>query len=109
MNIAEIGIVCSGLALVREGNEKFIADIGDIIRHNLKHATGIDLILLTKGSYYMRNFKYTTDLYTLVHAEAMSKFNQKKLDPEHVKALSMLFESHKIITDSPFVQARVQR
>ena len=81
MDIAEIGIVCSGLALVREGNEKFIADIGDIIRHNLKHATGIDLILLTKGTYYMRNFKYTTDLYTLVHAEAMSKFNQKKLDP----------------------------
>ena len=109
MNVAEASVVCSGLALVREQNEKFIADLGDIIRHNLKHATGIDLILLTKGAFYMRKFKHTSDLYTLVHAEAMSKFNQKRLEPEQVKALSLLFESHKVITDSPFVQARVLR
>ena len=35
MNIQEASTVCSGLALVRVENQKFIADVGDIIRHNL--------------------------------------------------------------------------
>lgn len=38
MNIDEAAIVCSGLALVRIENEKFIADLGDIVRHKINHA-----------------------------------------------------------------------
>ena len=64
MNISEVSSICSGLALVRVEKQKFIADVGDIIRHNLKDATGVDLILLTKGALYMRKFKYTKDIYS---------------------------------------------
>ena len=94
MNAQEVSVVCSGLALVRVENQKFIADIGDIIRHTIKDASGMDLILLTKGAFYMRNFKYTKDIYSVVHAQAMSKFNLRELDPEEVKALSVLFSAH---------------
>ena len=94
MNIYEVSIICSGLALVRVENQKFIADVGDIIRHTLKDATGMDLILLTKGALYMRNFKFTKDIYSEVHAQALSKFRLKQLDPEEVKALTILYESH---------------
>ena len=84
MNIQEASTVCSGLALVRIESQKFIGDIGDIIRHNLKDANGVDLILLTKGAFYMRKFKYTKDIYSMVHAEAMSKYNLRELEPEQV-------------------------
>ena len=38
MNIDEAAIVCSGLALVRIENEKFISDLGDIIRQKINEA-----------------------------------------------------------------------
>ena len=94
MNIAEASIITSGLALVRVENQSFIADVGDIIRHTIKEASGMDLILLTKGAFYMRNFKHTKDIYSLVHAQAMTKFNLKELDPEIVKALTVLYSAH---------------
>ena len=56
MNIQEAAVVSSGLALVKVENKKFIGDLGDIIKHNIQDATGMDLILLTKGAFYMRNF-----------------------------------------------------
>jgi len=73
MNIDEAAIVCSGLALVRLENEKFISDLGDIIRHKINDAEGTDFILLAKGTHYMRNFKHTKDVYALVHARAIAK------------------------------------
>ena len=68
MNIQEAAVVSSGLALVKAENQKFIADVGDIIKHNIADANGMDLILLTKGSFYMRKFKFTKDVYNQVHA-----------------------------------------
>lgn len=56
MNIHEASIISSGLALLSIKSEKFVADLGDIIKKNLKEATAQDLILLTKASFYMRNF-----------------------------------------------------
>ena len=38
MNIDEAAIVCSGLALVRVDNEKFVSDLGDIVRHKINDA-----------------------------------------------------------------------
>lgn len=38
MNIDEAAIVCSGLALVKIENEKFIADLGDLIRFKINDA-----------------------------------------------------------------------
>ena len=68
-------MLVSGLAVARVSNDKFIADLGDLVRHNIKEASGIDLIMLAKGSHYMRGFQHTTDVYATVHAAAMSKFN----------------------------------
>ena len=56
MNIGEASLISSGLALIRVENEKFIADLSDIIKNSVKEASNMDLILLTKGSFYMRKF-----------------------------------------------------
>lgn len=109
MNVDEAAIVCSGLALCRIENEKFIADLGDIIRHKINFAQGTDFILLAKGTHYMRNFKFTKDVYALVHARAITKFSERQLDPDVITALETIYSAHQIMTDSPFVRARPQR
>lgn len=109
MNITEAAVISNGLALVRVENLKFVSDIGDIIKHNIAQADPMDLIFLTKGAFFMRNFKHTRDVYSTVHAQAMTMLKLKKLQPEHVHALSSLFEGHEIITDSPFVSPKIER
>ena len=109
MNIDEAAIVCSGLALVKLENEKFISDLGDIIRHKINDAEGTDFILLAKGSHYMRNFKHTKDVYALVHARAMTKLGQRELEPEVIQGLENLYSQQKILSDSPFIKVRPQR
>ena len=84
MNITEAAVISSGLALVRVQNEKFIADIGDVIKHNISEAGPLDLIFLTKGAFYMRDFKHTADVYSVVHARALSLYNLRQLDPSHI-------------------------
>lgn len=109
MNITEAAVISSGLALVRVQNLKFIADIGDVIKHNIGEAGPMDLIFLVKGAFYMRDFKHSTDVYATVHARALTLYNLRKLEPVHIETLSALFNSHQIITDSPFVSTRVER
>ena len=109
MNITEAAVISSGLALVRVENLKFVSDIGDIIKHNIAEAGPMDLIFLVKGAFYLRNFKHTKDVYATVHARAMTLFKLQKLEPAHIQALTALFESHEILTDSPFISARVER
>ena len=109
MNISEAAVISSGLALVRVENLKFVSDIGDIIKHNIADADPMDLIFLVKGAFYLRNFKYTKDVYAAVHAQAMTMYKLRKLEPAHIQALSALFESHEIVSDSPFVSAKIVR
>ena len=75
MNITEAAVISSGLALVKVENLKFISDIGDVIKHNINDADPMDLIFLTKGAFYMRNFKHSIDVYSKVHARAMTMYN----------------------------------
>lgn len=56
MNCGEAALICSGLSVVRVENEKFVNDLADVIKATLEHASNMDLILLTKGSFYMRKF-----------------------------------------------------
>ena len=109
MNISEAAIVASGLSIVRLENQRFVDDVGDIIRRNISQADPIDLVLLARGSHFMRDFPNSKDIYTQVHARALSLYSQKKLESDHIDALSRIFGSHKIINDSPFVESRVQR
>lgn len=51
----------------------------------------MDLILLTKGSFYMRKFEHSHDLYAKVHAECMSRFNLRKLSEQEVQILTTMF------------------
>ena len=80
MNIGEVALICSGLSVMRIENEKFIADLSDVIKATLENASNMDLILLTKGTFYMRKFKYSHDLYARVHACCMTKFNKKEIE-----------------------------
>ena len=75
LNIEEATNLAVAIASLKLGSEKFIADVGDIIKANLKEATSLDLIHLAKASMYMRNFRGTKDVYTHVHAECVSRFN----------------------------------
>ena len=95
--------------MVRVENLKFVSDIGDVIKHNILQATPTDLIFLIKGAHYLRNFKHTTDVYSQVHARALSLYNLRQLEPAHIKAFTTLYDSHQIITDSPFVTTKVER
>jgi len=54
MNAGEAAIISSGLAMSRVENEKFVADLADVMRSTMKEAGNMDLILLAKGAYYMR-------------------------------------------------------
>ena len=109
LNISEASNIAIAIASLKLGNEKFIADIGDIIRANIKQATPVDLINLAKSTHYMRKHEYTKDLYSHVHAECVTRKQMKNMNEEEVEALSKIFSSHAIMTDSPFASVRVQR
>lgn len=109
LNIHEAANISIAIASLKLQTEDFIADIGDIIRANIKEASPIDLINLAKSTHYMRGFKHTKDLYSIVHAECVSRFNLKKFDEYEKQALSSVFSSHGIMTDSPFANVKVSR
>jgi hypothetical protein len=79
MNAGEVAIISSGLAMSRVENEKFIADLSDVMRNTLKNAGNMDLILLAKGAFYMRPFPHSQDVYSQVHATCMNRYNLGKL------------------------------
>jgi hypothetical protein len=56
LNIDEASNITVAIATLKIKSEKFIADIGDIIRMHLKKASNLDLINLAKSSKYMREF-----------------------------------------------------
>jgi hypothetical protein len=104
LDATDVSLICSVLESVRVENEKFIGDLGDVVRHNLDNASEVDLVLLTKGTFYMRDFKHTKDLYAMVHAECMRRSNLKKLTQPVRNMLSQLITTHGIMTDSPFLR-----
>jgi hypothetical protein len=113
MNVAEaatISIAIASLKLEGAGPmDRFIADIGDVIRANLKDASGMDLVNLAKATFYMRKFEHTRDLYSHVHAECTTRKNLRELEVPDVEALAKVFTGHGVFSDSPFVSVRVSR
>lgn len=77
LDIHEAANISIAIASLKLQTENFIADVGDIIRHNIKDANAFDLINLTKSTHYMREFKHTKDLYSILHAECVSRYNLK--------------------------------
>lgn len=56
MNIHEAANVSVAVASLKLETEKFIADLADIVKANIKDATNNDMINLAKTSFYMRKF-----------------------------------------------------
>ena len=105
-----IAIAIASLKLEGPGPmERFIADIGDVVRANLKEASGMELVNLAKACHYLRRFEHTRDLYSHVHAECVTRRNLRQLDGEDVEALAKVFTGHGVFTDSPFASVRVTR
>ena len=106
INVSEAATVSIAIASLRlEGSgpiERFIADIGDVIRANLKDATNQDLVNLSKSTHYMRKFDHTKDIYSHIHAECVTRFNLRKITPDEKEMLSKVFASHGIMTEFPF-------
>ena len=75
----------------------------------IDEAEGNDLPNLAKSTHYMRAFKYSKDLYMQVHAKAMTLYHGGHLPSEVVETLKIIYTEQGILTDSPFVQSRVQR
>ena len=110
MEFREALNISVSLAVLKVGNERFIGDIADIIRMLINEdATPEDLPNLIKSSYYIRNFKYSKDLYAYVHATATTMFRERKIDGELYEIIKRIYTEHDILTDSPFVKPRVQR
>jgi len=109
LNISEaanISVAIASLKLEGQGPiERFTADIGDIIRANIKNAATNDLINLAKSTFFMRKFPHTKDLYTHVHAECLTRFNLRQFDPEEKEILTRVFSSQGVFGDSPFSSA----
>lgn len=106
---ANISIAIASLRLKGAGPiERFIADIGDVIRVTVKDSSNTDLINLAKSSHYMRNFEHSRDLYSVVHAECLTRYNLRRFDPEEKEMLAKVFSSHGIMTDSPFTTGSVR-
>jgi hypothetical protein len=76
---------------------------------NIDEAEAADLPNLAKSTHYMRAFKYSKDLYMQVHAKAMTMYHQGEIPSETVEFLTSIYTEQGILTDSPFVQSRVQR
>ena len=95
MNITEastISIAIASLKLEGVGPiDRFIADIGDIVRANLKEASGLDLVNLAKSTFYMRKFEYNRDLYSHVHAECVSRRNLRELSADDFEGLQRVY------------------
>ena len=73
---SNIAVAIASLKLKGAGPiERFIADVGDIIRVTIKDATNNDLYNLAKSTHYLRNFEHTRDLYSVVHAECLTRYN----------------------------------
>jgi hypothetical protein len=72
MNLQEASNISVAIAILKIKNEKFIGDIGDIIRMYIKEEVDIeDLPNLAKSTFYMRDFNYSRDVYMHVHSKAM--------------------------------------
>ena len=63
VNLKEAANISVAIAVLKLNSEKFIGDIGDIIRMKLDDAEPEDLMNLVKSSNYMRNYKYSKDIY----------------------------------------------
>ena len=109
LNISEAANISIAIATLKLKSENFIADIGDIVKANIKDANNYELINLAKSSHYFREFKHTKDLYSIVHAECVSRFNLRKLDSDVKNALESIYSNHGVFSDSPFIKTRVQR
>lgn len=77
INVSEAANISVAVASLKMENEKFIADVADIIKANIKEASNLDLVNLTKSSFYMRKFETTRDLYSHIHAECVIRYNLK--------------------------------
>ncbi len=107
---ANISVAIASLKLEGQGPiERFTADIGDIIRANLKNATTNDLVNLAKSTHFMRKSPHTKDLYTHVHAECLTRYNLRQFDSDEKEVLSKVFSSHGVMMDSPFTNGSAVR
>ena len=84
INISEAANISVAIASLKLENERFIADVMDLIKANLRSATNIDLINVTKSSFYMRKFESTKDLYAHIHAECVTRSNMRKFKEEEM-------------------------
>ena len=88
INLKEAANVAVAIAILKVGNERFIGDVADIIRMLVgEEAEARDLPNLVKSSFYMRNFKYSKDLYSHVHAAAVTLHDSGEIQPEIFETL----------------------
>jgi hypothetical protein len=88
MNLKEAANVSVAVAVLKLNGEKFIGDLGDIIRMKLAEAEASDLPNLVKSSYYMKDYKYSRDIYSQVHARATVMYSQGEIPDQVYQTLA---------------------
>ena len=109
MNLQEAANVSVAVAVLKLNGEKFIGDLGDIIRMKLAEAEAADLPNLVKSSFYMRDFKYSRDVYSQVHARASIMYSQGQIPDQTHQALAQMYTEQGVFKDSPFAGAKSGR
>ena len=72
LTIHDASAIASGICMLKISDETFIADIANLIRQKINLAVGKDLILLTRGAFYMKDYEQAKDVYELVHNRCCS-------------------------------------
>jgi len=105
MNLQEAANVSVAVAVLKLNGEKFIGDLGDIIRMKLAEAEASDLPNLVKSSFYMRDYKYSRDVYSQVHARATVMYSQGQIPDQIYQTLAQMYSEQGVFKDSPFTGA----
>ena len=116
VNFMEASNISVSIALLKVTNDKFIGDIADILRMNLQYTgetktedvpmqqvQAEDLPNLAKSTFYMRNFKYSRDIYSQVHAKACLLHGRGDMPPQIFDTLRVIYTEQGILTESPFI------
>ena len=67
-----------------------------------------DLPNLAKSTHYMRQFKYSKDIYTHIHAIATTMVEAGRIPEEIRQSLTQIYTEQGVSTDSPFVDRKPQ-
>jgi hypothetical protein len=83
---------------------KFIGNLVGVVDHSPKTLSNMDLINMSKSSFYLKSFVEFTFLYEKIHSECVQRLTS--FSQWERTTLEEIYTEHNILHDSPFVTHR---